>query len=222
MREQGLIPLETVNNRGFRNRLSRLPMPRVVDPIRNRRKRQQDLSIDDTSSVPFARLSLRGEPGTSTRRSWKSVHTVMSSDMRSPEVSHRISTTPLLPVSRTVTSSRRASHTWIPRASGRQPLSRTPFAPRPILVPQQPSIAPLPRAVLPNRPNRSPRSQETPVKSSGAMSLPPLRVVRSETSHSLRFYRDEQMAFQQRQKELLSQKSNSTLLANHKNPFSKQ
>jgi hypothetical protein len=121
MREQGLILLETVNNRGFRDRLPRFPMPGAADPIRNRRKRQQNLSIDDTSSVPFARLSLGSGPGTSTLRSPESVHTVTSSDMQSPEVSHRISTTLPLPVSRTITSSRRASYTRIPRASGRQP-----------------------------------------------------------------------------------------------------
>lgn len=222
MREQGLIPLETVRNRSFRDRLPKIPMPSAADSIRNRRKRQQNLSIDDTSSVPFARLSQGGGLGTSTPRSPASVHTVASSDMQSLEVSPWISATPPCPISHAVTSSRGASNTRVLSASGRQPLSSTPFAPRPILVPQLPIISPLPRTVLANRPNRSFRSQETPVGSQGALSLPPLRVVRSETSHSLRFYRDEQMAIQQRQKESLSRKPSSALLVKHKNFFSEQ
>ena len=222
MREQGLIPLETVNNRRFRDRLPKITMPSVADPIRNRRKRQQNLSIDDISSVPFVRLSQGGGLGIWTPRSPESIHTVTSSDMQSLEVSPWISTTPPFPVSHAVTSSRGASNTRKLRASGRQPLSSTPFAPRPMLASQLPIISPLPRTVLANRPNRSLRSQETPVGSQGALSLPPLKVVRSETSHSLRFYRDEQIAIQQRQMESLSRKTSSALLVKHKNFFSEQ
>lgn len=195
-------------------------MRSAADSIRNRRKRQQDLSIDDTSSVPFARFSLGCRPGTSTPRSPQSVHTVASSDMQRPEVSLPMSTIPPLPAGHTVTSSRGTSYTQILRASGRQPLSLTPLASRPILTPQIPSIPPLPRAVLANRPDGSLRSQETPGGRPGALSWPLLRVVRSETSRSLRFYRDEQMAIQQQRKESLRQKARSTLFANHKSYFS--
>ena len=218
MREQGLIPLETVNNRRFRDRLPTIPMRSAADSIRNRRKHQQDLSVDDTSTVPFARLSCR--PGTSTPRAPQSCHTVASSDMQRPEVSLRMSTTPPLPASHTVTPSRGTSYAQISRAPGRQPLSLTSLAPRPILAPQIPSIPPLPRAVLANRPDGSLRSQEIPGGRPGALSWPPLNVVRSETSRSLRFYKDEQMAIQQQQKESLRQKASSTLLANHKSYLS--
>lgn len=231
MREQGLIPLETVKNRRRRDRLRRFgrnrggipaPMPGSADPICNRRERHQNLTFDDTSGVPFARASLGGGPGTSTPRSPNSVYTVASSDMRSPESSHWISTGLLSSVSRTATSTRGVSRTRISRTCGSQPLLPVPFSPRPVFAPQLSNVARLPLAVFADRPSRSPRTQETPGESPGALSLPPFRVVCSDTSHSLRFYRDEQMAIQQQQKEALSQKASSTLLINDKNLYGEQ
>jgi hypothetical protein len=204
MREQGLIPLETVNNRRRRDRLRNFgrnrsgipaPIPGSADSVRNRRKRQRSLSIDDTSSVPFARVSLGGGPNTSTPRSPNSLRTAASS---------------------TVTSSRGASGTRIPRTSESQPLLPAPFSPRPISAPQQPRVATLPRAVLANRPNKSLHSQETPGGNSGAESLL-LRVERSDTSHSLRFYRDEQKAIQQHRKEALFMKASLASLVYQNN-----
>lgn len=214
LRKEGLIPLETVNNQGLRERLGlKKGEPPASDPISNRRTRRRDRRISSTAPAPLVQPFRNSGHGSWPPRRPDSVYTVANSiDRRS--VSPLLSSSPWssmappLPVNPTSPQDPVASRSSRARDSD----SSSP-PPRPCHTSVQPIISPLPRAFRAQQVVTSLQNDSDARTSSAATRLSPLAssIPQSETQHSLRFYRDEQVAMQQAREALSKKRSVSSL-----------
>lgn len=213
LRDEGLIPLETVKNRGLRERLGlnrgMIPVP---DPIKNRQPRRSNRSSGTTQNArPVQPSSQRGHDSWPSPRP-NSTHTTASSSGQG-SINSPLSPSPWSPISPplpVIPSSPQTPNASRPTRAQRSD-STTP-APHPRSFPLQPTISPLPRALRSHRILHSDNtSLSRPSADSTRLPLPVCPVLRSETQSSLKFYKDEQIAMEQMREALRKKGSASSL-----------